>query len=255
MGFSFKYLLRRIILVLIMIPLRSRSSPLILQGGPILIISPHQDDVSLGCGALVSEFAGAGGTVNVLYLTDGGASHRGHPSVSSSEISMIRKREACEAKRVLGIGEGSLHFLDLPDGELDSLGGKERRMARERILQHINRVKPATLLIPCRNDGSTEHQSAFKLVSSVLRSMERPPEVLEFPVWAWWSPRLRFSLIRSHRESFRFDSKRGVAVKNRAIRVYRSQIDPLPPWQEPVLPKGFTDILGDGAEYYFKHKI
>src|SRR5437762_1448664 len=53
-----------------------RSLPLagldrISGGRPLLVLAPHPDDESLGCGGLIAESCARGGTVHVVILTDG----------------------------------------------------------------------------------------------------------------------------------------------------------------------------------------
>ena len=52
------------------------AASVLLRGRPLLVLAPHPDDESLGCGALLAQaFAGAG--AHVACLTDGAASHPG----------------------------------------------------------------------------------------------------------------------------------------------------------------------------------
>ena len=43
--------------------------------GPILVLAPHPDDESLGCGGLIAQACAAGIEVHVAILTDGSMSH------------------------------------------------------------------------------------------------------------------------------------------------------------------------------------
>jgi choline dehydrogenase-like flavoprotein len=47
---------------------------------PIVVLAPHQDDETLGCGGLLSAASEAGLKPRVIYLSDGGASHRNSPT-------------------------------------------------------------------------------------------------------------------------------------------------------------------------------
>ena len=58
-------------------------------GAPALVLAPHPDDESLGCGALLAaSFAGPG--AHVICLTDGGASHLGSPTWPREALSALR---------------------------------------------------------------------------------------------------------------------------------------------------------------------
>src|SRR5580704_16937481 len=43
---------------------------------PLLVLAPHPDDESLGCGGLIADCQARGQPVYVLILTDGAGSHR-----------------------------------------------------------------------------------------------------------------------------------------------------------------------------------
>src|SRR5262245_24685447 len=43
---------------------------------PVLVLAPHPDDESLGCGGLIAACQAQGHPVHVLVLTDGAGSHR-----------------------------------------------------------------------------------------------------------------------------------------------------------------------------------
>ena len=61
-----------------------------------LIISPHQDDESIGMGGTIVKLVNSGCNVDVLYLTDG---RQG----DNEEISLIRKTEASKALKIYGL--------------------------------------------------------------------------------------------------------------------------------------------------------
>jgi LmbE family N-acetylglucosaminyl deacetylase len=90
----------------------------------LLIIAPHPDDESLAAGGLIQRALKAGAAVRVVFLTSGdnnpwpqrfverrlriGANDR----VRWAER---RRREAIAALAVLGVDDGSIRFLGLPD--------------------------------------------------------------------------------------------------------------------------------------------
>src|SRR5947199_8996501 len=82
--------------------LRLRSRPLEDFAGPILVVSPHPDDETLGCGGLIARHATAGCAVAVAMLTDGEASHRDHPTLDSRVLASTRREEVRAAPAVLG---------------------------------------------------------------------------------------------------------------------------------------------------------
>jgi LmbE family N-acetylglucosaminyl deacetylase len=68
----------------------------------VLVVAPHPDDETFGCGGCAALYADAGVVVRALILTDGGL--WGVPPPGES-IVHARRREAREAARVLGYEE------------------------------------------------------------------------------------------------------------------------------------------------------
>jgi LmbE family N-acetylglucosaminyl deacetylase len=84
---------------------------------PTLIVAPHPDDETFGCGGLIKLKRASGVRVRVVILTNGEGVASGlceHPATVVS----ARKREALEACQRLGIDAESVRWLQLPDSKL-----------------------------------------------------------------------------------------------------------------------------------------
>jgi LmbE family N-acetylglucosaminyl deacetylase len=231
---------------------RLRSRPYIPDTEPVLVIAPHQDDCTLGCGGLIFKTRLAGHPLEILYLTDGAASHPAHPVLTPEELAVRRRAEARLANHRLGVDSAALRFLDLPDGRLDKLAPAERAAAVARLAAAVAERAPAVLLLPWRHDGSSEHQAGFALVAAALRMTALRPRLLEYPVWSRWSPRfLPPALLGARIRHFDFP---GYAPQKRhALAAYVSQFEPTPPWNKPVLPAGFRSIFETEREFFFEY--
>ncbi len=232
--------------------LRSRS--LQIDTGTVLVIAPHQDDGSLGCGGLVFQLRLSGTPVHALYLTDGSASHQGHPTLSPAALSSLRYDEARLAKSRLYLDSACLHFLNLPDGRLPHLNVGERETALFQLADRLATIRPKTLFLPWRHDGSTEHEAGFKLVSDALARQGLQPRLLEYPVWANYRPLLlvRPSLSANRIHRFRFPGYG--PVKRHALAAYATQFEPTPPWTEPILSEEFLGSFAGEQEFFFELK-
>lgn len=244
--------LRRCVRAVLFFLLRLRSHPLETDAAPTLVIAPHQDDASLGCGGLLFQKRLAGHPLHVLYLTDGSASHPGHPTLSPADIAAIRREEARLAKSRLGIDSTCLRFLDLPDGRLDTLDAPARASALAQIAAHCAALRPSTVLLPLRDDGSSEHEAGFVLVSDALALAGLRPRLLEYPVWAMWNPSLLFRPLLRARRVHRFSFVGHGAQKCHALAAYASQFQPVPPWPKAVLPEDFAHAFSRETEYFFE---
>jgi LmbE family N-acetylglucosaminyl deacetylase len=219
-----------------------------------LVIAPHPDDESLGCGGLIAHRTAAGEVVTVVFITDGSASHPGHPECTPATLSMIRTGEARVATGILGVPGTNLHFLGAPDGKLPHLVNEDRLGLVLRIRDLVESTGADEVLVTSRHDGSTEHVAASSIVHDALAGLSGPrPRLLEYLVWSRWSPRFVGPALstpaRVHRHPL---SPAELALKRNAIHVYRSQIEPLAPWHEPVLPDGFARMFNGPEEFFFE---
>src|SRR5471032_2259162 len=141
--------------------LRWRSEPYRLRTEPCIVFAPHQDDETLGCGALIARKRNEGLPVHVIFITDGGASHTGHPFVSSGEMGTIRRREALAALAILGVESCAIHFLGEADGTLNHLTPARQAGLVTQLASLLEQIKPGEIFLPCSPDGSSEHDAAF----------------------------------------------------------------------------------------------
>jgi N-acetylglucosamine malate deacetylase 1 len=237
--------------------LLAKSEPLVLaKGGVVLVIAPHPDDESFGCGALLARRAAGNETTCVAFVTSGEASHKGHPVLGSSEVGALRRHEATEAMRSVGLAESNIRFLEGPDGSIRDLSGKEKSLLLTKISKLVGEVQPTEILLPARDDGSSEHEAVFELLVQVLAAPDAPrTRVLEFPVWSWWSPRLLARVARTERSIWRSATAPFQAAKKSLIGFHRSQTEPTPPNTRPVLPVNFAAAFNGDYEFFLESPL
>jgi LmbE family N-acetylglucosaminyl deacetylase len=254
MPIPMKESLRRICVAFAAALLRASSRPYISPAGGALIVAPHADDETLGCGGFIAAQSAADRQVDVVFLTDSAGSHPGHPRLSRAALAEMRRSEACAALAVLGVGLERTHFLDLPDGGLDRLAPEAIRLATDRLEQLMRRLRPAEVFAPYLLGGSTEHAAANRLASCALAA-SGGGLLMEYPIWAWWNPfRLR---SRFGRRSSNFQLRLGpwLAVKLAALACHRSQVAPIPPAHEPALPVSLARACCGPREFFFASRI
>jgi len=233
--------------------LRIRSRPLpVVAGSTAILFSPHPDDDVLGCGGLLIQRGLTGAATHVAYLTDGSASHPGHPVLDAGGVADQRRREAAAGAGILGLAPANLHFLGAADGTLDHLSAAEAGRLRGLISGILSEVRPDEIYLPCRRDGSSEHDAAFILVREALDSLSLTPRVLEFPVWSWWDSRRLAGPALACRRVWRADVHGHRALKQRALEAHASQVKPVPPWTDPVLGAEFVSFFLSGEEFFLQ---
>jgi LmbE family N-acetylglucosaminyl deacetylase len=245
--------LRRAASSLMRAALRIRSRPLALGDIPsALVVSPHPDDEAFGCGGTLALMARTRASLSVVFLTDGSASHPGHPTVPASEIARMRGGEARAATAALGVKWGQMAFLDVRDGTLSRLEVEEGRELEDRIAALLTQTRPAAVFLPGRGDGSSEHEAAFASVARAMRKAGLHARILEFPIWSWWNPALLLGPMLSCRRIWRVEIGAVLDVKARALASYASQTLPIAPQLDSALPPGFSQMFLGGGEYFFE---
>lgn len=222
--------------------------------GGILIIAPHADDETLGCGGLIAAQARAGQPIDIVFLTDSAASHPGHPRLSPTELGRRRHDEAVAAAAVLGVRAERLHFLNLPDSTLDKLPAERRRDTVARLTDFIRTLRPVGVFAPYRAGGSTEHTAAFDVAAEALAAAGGGT-LLEYPIWAWSYPPRLLPRLGHPEGNFRFALGALRAVKMRALACHRSQIEPTAPWVQPVLPPSLSRACCGPREFFFSRTV
>ncbi|OEV09225.1 PIG-L deacetylase family protein [Streptomyces nanshensis] len=182
----------------------------------ILVFAPHPDDEVLGCGGSIAAHVADGRRVQIAYLSSG---ERGVPGVEVEDAGVLREGEARQAAGILGVSEGDLHFLRLPDGGFDP-GAAEQFGA---VLGLLRRLRPAVVYLPHPGDGSFDHQQAHRLVWRALEmSGSRNYTLAGEPHWVptvlgyeVWEPLRRPALL--------VDLGKAADRKERALSCYGSQ--------------------------------
>lgn len=89
----------------------------------LVVIAPHPDDETLGCGGILAWAARRDVLRHVVFLTNGEQSHPG----ASQDVASIRRHEAITASAHLGLAPTQLSFLGLPDSGLLALAADARQ--------------------------------------------------------------------------------------------------------------------------------
>lgn len=140
--------------------------------GPLLVVAPHPDDETLGAGGLIYTCAKRGVQLTIVLLTDG---ERSRDDVAN--LADVRVGELNRARRALGVPEGRLVRLGLPDGQLGHY--------EEDIVEFLAALACAqtTLILPLASDGHPDHEAAARAGQRV--ATRSALTALEYPIWAW----------------------------------------------------------------------
>jgi LmbE family N-acetylglucosaminyl deacetylase len=143
-----------------------------------VVIAPHPDDETLGCGGTVLRKRSLGARVAIIFMTDGTASHQ--HLLSAEQLAAERELEARQAASVLGVEPDAVHFIGVRDSQL-KLHVEE---TLPRIVELLKHYRPAQVYAPFHRDGLADHV-ATAVIANRAASAAGVPEVLGFPVWFW----------------------------------------------------------------------
>jgi LmbE family N-acetylglucosaminyl deacetylase len=184
----------------------------------VLVIAPHPDDETLGCGGLLAWAVANGRRARVVVLTDGERSHPGSARFPPARLAGIRQREALAAGARLGLAERDYAFLHLPDGGLESLTPAQADALTRSLRRWIESLAPVIACVTASSDSHGDHRVANALAVAATRGVV-DGILLAYPVWSWLN--VGAAALPSGR---RIDITRYRDVKQAAIRAHASQL-------------------------------
>ncbi len=191
---------------------------------PMMIIAPHQDDETLGCGGLIASASALGLRPRVAYLTDGAASHTGSPTWPATRIAATRRREAIEALDILGVAARDVRFLDWPDAAPRTPGSIPYEATVADMLAWMDDFRPGSLWSPWDGEAHCDHRAASRIARDLATRWAgpRPLAEMSYLVWGWAEAGL-IEAARLHRV-WALPCRQTVPLRRRALARHRTQM-------------------------------
>lgn len=143
-----------------------------------LVLAPHPDDETIGCGGTAALLANSGAAVTVAIATSGEMSVA--VDGSSAEVARRRRDEAEAACRLLGTTEPI--FFGLPDGGLTA----NRTVLAARIRQLIADRRPSVVFAPWPLDAHPDHMALAMALADAVAG--RDCQIWAYEVWGALTP-------------------------------------------------------------------
>lgn len=177
----------------------SSSEP---AGERVLVLAPHPDDETLGCGGSLKILSEAGKAIKVLFLTKG---EKAEPDIVDKEgYVSFREQEAVRAMKVLGISDYA--FLRFPDRELYA----NIEVAAKKVFTIVEGFRPDTIYSPSVIELNPDHRAAGEIAIMVQR---RHDTCIVF-----------YEVTTPVRPNMFVDITGVFGYKKKAIRAYKSQL-------------------------------
>jgi LmbE family N-acetylglucosaminyl deacetylase len=175
----------------------------------VLVIAPHPDDESIGCGGTICLHTARGDRVTAVFLTSG---ELGLKHLPPEEAWRVREREAEAAAEILGLAD--LVYLRRPDWYV----GEGVELAAAGLGPVLAREEPRAVYLPHPDEWHPDHRAALPVVLAALRLSRVPaPTLLTYEVWTPLAEHY-------HVENITPVMRR----KIQAVRAHRSQTRQLP---------------------------
>lgn len=203
------------------LPLRSEST--VTEFGSTLVVAPHPDDESLGCGGAIALLRSVGCAVQVLVISDGTLSHPRSRRYPAPALRALREAETQLALSILGVDPGAVTFLRLQDGSIPTSEAVGFEQTVSACRKYLVKRAPKTIFLPWRWDPHPDHRATWQLIRTALMCLQLSPHLIEYPIWDW-DPEQRGILPQSDAVTgWRLDISSVLELKLRAIAAYRSQ--------------------------------
>ncbi len=190
-----------------------------LPGRRLLVLAPHPDDESLGCGGAIVLHVDAGDSVRVLFLGDGSQGNRALRKLPADDpqrqegerrLAEARRAEAEQALAKLGVSQHA--FL----GARDASVGAGNEPLVQRLQDEVRDFAPDLVLLPFLTDRHRDHAGTTACLLEALRPLglhrSRRLQFAGYEVWTTIYPNTVLDIT-------------AVAERKRAaVSCYRSQL-------------------------------
>jgi len=130
----------------------------------VLVIAPHPDDETLGCGGTLLKHKARGDAIHWLIVTS-------IKQENGFEKTAVETRKK-EIRAVSGMYRfDGVHPLDFPTTRVDEIPIISLVSGINDVLQ---KIKPNIVYLPFQNDVHTDHQTVFKAAYSCTKSFRSP---------------------------------------------------------------------------------
>jgi LmbE family N-acetylglucosaminyl deacetylase len=168
-----------------------------LEDRPFIVVAPHPDDESLGCGGLIAEACRQDLRGKVVIVSDGAA---------------------------LGLKPEDMLFLRLPDRFVPH-AGEEAERAIAVIVDCVREFDAGSIFVSWRHDPHCDHEASYRIAREVQRRVSEV-RLFEYVIWGHTLP--PSTKVGSIQSGFRIClDDETLERKRRAIAAHRSQTSDL----------------------------
>ncbi|WP_159500505.1 PIG-L family deacetylase [Microbacterium sp. 18062] len=191
------------------------APPLDLTIDRLIVLAAHPDDEALGAGGLIAWAAASGIDVTIVLVTDGEASHPGHPDPTA--LAGIRRAEFLAAVTAL-TPRAALVLLGVDDGGVE----QARAAVTEAVAAIVRRGRAERTLVATTwwGDGHRDHRVLGEIALALRGG---GVSVVGYPIWMWhWADPAGVDTSTWRTLPLGAEAS---GAKRRAVAAYRSQLE------------------------------
>lgn len=223
--------------------------------GTTLVVAPHPDDETLGCGGLIALLRRCGQPVYAVLVSDGSQSHPGSFQFDAMARRAVRAEEWQQALACLGVAPAHLHHLDWPDGQVPGPGDPRFAAGVQHLRGWLSDLGPNTVLLPWRRDPHPDHRATHALFAGAMRGLRL--RCLEYTVWLGERAAPGDEPRPGEVRAWRLDIRPVLAAKQQAVACHRSQLGQVFVDDDKgfVLPSSLLAQARMPFEHYFEGRL
>ncbi len=171
-------------------------------GERVLVLAPHPDDETFGCGGTIRMLVSQGEKVKVVFLTSGDKADPSNPEPAN--YIELREKEAHKALGILGVTD--YEFLRFPDRGLF----ENFEDIKEKLLKIIEAYMPDTIYCPSMAELNPDHRAAAAAALEIQKKLDFRLALCEI------ATPVRINTL--------VDITGVIKIKLKAIKFYKSQL-------------------------------
>lgn len=225
--------------------------------GNTIVIAPHPDDESLGCGGTIALLKKAGSSVKIIFVSDGSLSHPNSKKYPAPLLVQLREKEALSAAKILGLNSDDCYFMRLKDGAVPGKKENDFKAAVLTMMQLLTFLNAENILLPWKNDPHKDHKACWQIVNKAIREINKPINLWHYLVWFWERGSKADKALQHSVDWYRVNIKPVLGFKKQAITAHQSQVTNLIDDDENgfMLSSAVLNHFNDPIELFAKLKI
>lgn len=186
-----------------------------------VVVAPHPDDETLGCGGAIALLCQRHIPVQVLVMSDGTQSHPQSQAYPAERLKKVRESEALNALSLLGVAAKNVIFYGWPDTDVPHPGEPNFEQAVTLCDRDLRRFSPSVIFVPWQGDQHCDHQATWKIVHRCVNDWQQPPRLLAYSIWG--SREAGLGALPDQTTGWRLDIRSVQTLKRQAALAHQSQ--------------------------------